>query len=491
MKLKLLVTLAVGIVIFFFSNGNWTVPIATWVAPVFLIRFLRTSKPVSGSLILFFAILFSTYAMLFGIIPPFLGIVAIILTIYYAVLTFLPFLLDRLLVPRIGGFLATLIFPATYVATEYIAGLFYGTWNSLAYTQAGNLPLLQIMSVTGLWGVTFLIAWFGSVINWAWEHDFQIEKIRTDAVIYLSVMLAVLAFGGLRLTFDDPGEETVKIATIAGVDESSSYKEALAAAGYSSLFEWAIDDPHSAREMIVRAHDELLEITREVSGTDAEIIVWPEGMVLVATEDEPALIDKAAQIAREKKIYIKLAYFMFPENYPEQFGNNKAVFLGPSGNVIWHYDKAYPVPGATHVAGDGIIPVHESEFGKLSTAICYDMDFPGFINQTGKLGTDIMLVPAWDWREIDPLHTDMAIYRAIENGFTLVRSTGEGLSVVVDRTGRVLAASDYFTKNDGVMTAHAPIDGTWTIYSLIGDLFAQLCVIVVIGFVTFAFTRKK
>ena len=80
----------------------------------------------------------------------------------------------------------------------------------------------------------------------------------------------------------------------------------------------------------------------------------------------------------------------------------------------------------------------------------------------------------------------MGIYRAIENGFTLVRSTGEGLSVVVDRTGCVLAASDYFQKNDGVMTAHAPVKGTWTIYSLIGDFFAQLCILGLVAFIILA-----
>jgi apolipoprotein N-acyltransferase len=66
-----------------------------------------------------------------------------------------------------------LVLPAAWVTTEYLLHLILplGTFFSVAYTQSMNLPLLQVMSITGLWGVTFLVAWLAGVINYAWEGD--------------------------------------------------------------------------------------------------------------------------------------------------------------------------------------------------------------------------------------------------------------------------------------------------------------------------------
>jgi len=89
---------------------------------------------------------------------------------------------------------------------------------------------------------------------------------------------------------------------------------------------------------------------------------------------------------------------------------------------------------------------------------------------------DIMLAPSNDWKQIDPLHTHMAVFRAIENGFSLVRHTSNGLSMAVDYQGRILAQMDHFTTDDRVMISQAPTRGVATIYSRIGDAFAWLCV---------------
>ena len=110
------------------------------------------------------------------------------------------------------------------------------------------------------------------------------------------------------------------------------------------------------------------------------------------------------------------------------------------------------------------------------------MDFTSLIHQAGRKKADIMLVPAWDWKAIDPLHTIMATFRAIENGFSLVRQTGEGLSIAVNPIGKTLSSMDYFTAKNQEMTVQVPTKRIFTVYSCIGDLFAWLCIA---GFVYF------
>lgn len=67
------------------------------------------------------------------------------------------------------------------------------------------------------------------------------------------------------------------------------------------------------------------------------------------------------------------------------------------------------------------------------------------------------------------LCTHLATFWAIENSFSMLRSTYEGLSAAVDYQGRVLAAMDYFTTEDKVMIADVSTEGRRTIYSRIGD----------------------
>jgi apolipoprotein N-acyltransferase len=87
-----------------------------------------------------------------------------------------------------------------------------------------------------------------------------------------------------------------------------------------------------------------------------------------------------------------------------------------------------------------------------------------------------------EYRAIDPIHAHMAIYRAIENGVTVVRQADNGLSFVVDPYGRVVAAVDHWTASQRVMLAQVPADASvLTIYPYIGDMVAWLAMA---GFVT-------
>jgi len=65
-------------------------------------------------------------------------------------------------------------------------------------------------------------------------------------------------------------------------------------------------------------------------------------------------------------------------------------------------------------------------------AICYDTDFPGLMAQAGAQQAKIVLSPASDWRTIDPRHTQIASFRAAEQGFNLVRQANGGLSAAYD-----------------------------------------------------------
>ncbi len=143
------------------------------------------------------------------------------------------------------------------------------------------------------------------------------------------------------------------------------------------------------------------------------------------------------------------------------------------------------------IRGDGKLRALETPYGRLSSIICFDGDFPQLLAQAGALRADIVLDPSNDWRAIDPWHTQRASFRAIEQGVNLVRQTSHGLSAAFDYQGRRLSSMDHFQAADYVMVSEVPTRGVHTIYSVLGDWFAWFCAAAFLVLTFFGFTRNQ
>lgn len=208
------------------------------------------------------------------------------------------------------------------------------------------------------------------------------------------------------------------------------------------------------------------------------MVVWAEKDALTLSGDEASLIGRGQRLARAAHIYLEMGVKVLQEQDSSlHLVHNQAILINPQGHVVWIYNKTHPVPGLERIApGDGQVPVVETPYGRLATVICFDADFPDLMRQAGSQGVDIMLVPALDWPGIDPWHAQHATFRAIEDGYSLVRQTSHGLAMTVDYQGHVLAATDYFTTDPQAMIALVPTKGAWTLYAHVGDLFTWLCI---------------
>src|ERR1700694_503147 len=193
--------LAIAAALFLFVSGQWGIPLAAWLAPMFLLRFVRTQHPLPGLLLAWLVKSAVAAVTQQGIIMV-SGVGYYALVVLVSLVTMLPYLADRLLTPRLQGFVATLVFPVTFTMFEYLSSFSpNGTINSIANTQYGDLPLMQVVSVTGIWGITFLLTWFAAVVNWAWERGFAWPNVRVGGVLYAPVLSVVLLGGGGRLAF--------------------------------------------------------------------------------------------------------------------------------------------------------------------------------------------------------------------------------------------------------------------------------------------------
>jgi apolipoprotein N-acyltransferase len=153
------------------------------------------------------------------------------------------------------------------------------------------------------------------------------------------------------------------------------------------------------------------------------------------------------------------------------------MFFNGEGEMQYTYLKSKIVPGDNDKAGDGIIKYTDTSYGRVGSAICFDADFPQYIRQAGEDNIDIFLLPSSDWKAIDPIHTQMAVFRAIENGFSIVRQVQEGYSLSADYLGSTISSMDYFNSDNRVLISQVPIERVKTIYSSVGDVFAWGCMI--------------
>jgi apolipoprotein N-acyltransferase len=401
-------------------------------------------------------------------------------------LTTLPYVVDRFVTPRIGGFTATLVFPFAFVTFDYLSGFGpAGTMNSLATTQYGDLPLLQLAAVTGIWGITFLITWFAAVINWAWEREFAWPQVRGGVLLYAVILAAVLLGGGARLALFPPDANPVRIAGLSPSRAAvATFNQQLPASTLSLLLAGKATTANraQARAAFATLDGDLLRGTQQEATAGAKIVVWPEASPVsgnVLLEDEPALLRLAGALARRQGIYLDMGLAVFlPSASKGPFLRDEAVLIAPTGQVVWTYEKTHLVPFSEQgevVPGAGKLPTVNTPYGRLANAICFDADFPAFLRQAGQDRADLLLLPADDWKAITPSHAQAATLRAIEDGFAEVRESSNGLSMAVDDQGRVLATSNYFTTDAQVMVAEVPTHGTHTIYATLGDWFAWLC----------------
>jgi apolipoprotein N-acyltransferase len=473
------------------ADGRNTIALAAWLAPALLLRFVRTQPAKRGLAIAYLTLMLIRGVAMRGMIPiP--GVFYYIFMVISSISALLPYLADRLVAPHLKGIFSTLVFPCTLVAAQFVYSQGpLGSWGSLPYTQAGNLPLIQLLAVTGLWGITFLIGWFAGVVNWTWQRGIGGPQAWRPLALFAGVNLAVILLGGARLALFPPSSPTVRLASLSPTKEGPKLTDALLQAVIGGKASEA--QIREFRTATSAGQDELLRRSEREATAGAKIIFWSETGAFVLNQDEPGLLERGRVLAAKHHIYLGMALGTWTPGSEAPL-ENKFVLIEPTGQIAWQYLKARPTPGpeaAMSVKSDGRLRQVDTFYGRLNAAICYDTDFPRFMAQAGAQQADMVLSPAGDWRAIDPRHTEIASFRAIEQGFNLVRQSNGGLSAAYDYQGRRLASMDEYQSADLTLIAQVPTRGVRTIYSRLGDWLAWLCIAAVLALMGFAWRATR
>lgn len=430
--------------------GTGLAPMAwlTWLAPLPLLLIaarLRWQHAALAALCAGACAGLNQWHYLCGVIklPPVVGVlVAAVPALSFA----LALLLHRRL--RLSGrwLSAVLAFPALWVTLDYLGALRspHGTFGSLAYSQMDALPVIQLASLTGIWGVVFVVLLAPSALAVALAPGPDRRRRGVVGAAALLLVGATLTFGALRLQEPEHGHLRIGLASLAGPT-----RPALASAEGQALL-----------QRYLAAIDSL-------AAQGARAVVLPETAFALEQAAIPALAARAAR----HNISIDTGAAAPAPDLPHPL-RNLALAYTPAAPQPVIYAKQHLIPGleSQYQAGTDYIMLPGTSTG---LAICKDMDFQDIGRAYAARGATLLLVPAWDFGVDGWFHSRMAIMRGVESGFAIARAARGGRLTLSDDRGRVVAeAAD--DAGDALLVGDIPLHASHTLYARWGDWFAWL-----------------
>jgi apolipoprotein N-acyltransferase len=324
---------------------------------------------------------------------------------------------------------------------------------------------MQLASIGGTALVSFLVAWAASVLEGLWYRGFGSLPDRRLATLLAVVVLATSLWGTLRIRRTAQLEGTL---SIAAVTTNSNPRKT-----WTEMYRLKENGQWSDLENLMDASNaHAFQEVEDLAGTWPSIVMTHETAFAATSGTESRFLEEASRTAQRSSAWVVLSFQVVD---PGGRYENRVRILSPAGeSVADQYKFGGALMEGFSKVGNGDPASFEVNGTRVATYICWDLDFARTIRRLRRFDADVLLVPAADWRSIDPMHTRMAVFRAVENGVSLVRQTAEGLSVATNPAGTTLAAMDHFTSDRLRLVVEVPARGVNTVYSVIGDLVAWL-----------------
>ncbi len=383
--------------------------------------------------------------------------------------------------------------PLAWVVQDYLRNFipFGGfSWSALAYTQHDFRTLLQVLDVTGVYGITFLVVMANVVLA-----ELVVLRRRVlfwPAGVFVALFILAVGYGGWRfknIQHVENSSERLQVAIVQGnIPQDQKWLE-------------------EKIEEIVLRH---LVLTRESLVSHPDLVLWPEAAYPAVLPPEIKRISLMEGLPVPLLMGVVTYTGLIPETWPIMTDEtdfrlyNSAVLVQPGGTLTARYDKSHLVPMGEYIPLSRWLPflrqvvpaMGEFTSGsrvelmtlestspprRFGVTICYEDLFPEIARRWTQRGADFLVNLTNDaWYEDSSAvfqHADFSRYRSIENRRALVRATNTGVTAVFGPTGETLATAPLF--EEAVLTATVPLSGVRSFYTSFGDIFAWGCVVVV------------
>lgn len=457
--------------LYYISNGlNGNYWFLLWVAPLPIFSILLHSSTKQTFFISFLAYLIGRLSWFTYLVTVATLIPAVVFTITLSLIFALIMVITRMVVVKINTWYGVFAFPVFFTAFEWLMLTFSpdGTAASIAYSQSNAVSLIQIASVTGILGVTFMVTFIPSAIAMGWYFRKEKKKLLPLASVVLFVTVSVLLFGFIRIN-SVPKSDTITVGLVV-LDEKT---HKMGNINFQNEIE------HTRRYAS--------EISK-LSILGAKLVLLPERAININNTTDSTSINIISTCAKQHQVDIVSGF----TNLRDEKKHNSALAINEQGSITMEYDKRHLVKGLEDEFAKGHqLGLFSFQNLQLGTAICKDLDFPEYIKQYGKNRTVILCVPAWDFVVDDWLHSRMAIMRGIENGFSVLRTARLGRLTISDPYGRVNAEANCSNGKATNLVGEISLNRMDTLYTQYGDWFGLVVIISAIGFLLLITIKPK
>jgi apolipoprotein N-acyltransferase len=420
-----------------------------WVAPApLLVAALRSTRWTAFALALLAGVVAASANLhyLATVMPP---PAAVLVMVLLALLWVLVVGQARRVMTATGSPWAVLAYPLLWCAADTLLAHLHpdGNWSSLAYSQAGFAPALQIVSLLGVAGLVFVLSLVPAALAYAVVRGWRAGRWPLAGSLALAV--ACVGVGHARIpAASAPQGQPVGMAVI--------------------------DDfigPRVPAARVERIWSQYERHVETLAGQGARLVLLPEKIAVLAPAEADTIRRRMAALATRAKVWLALGI-----GIDEGRKTNHLWLFGPDGRLAADYVKHHLAPPERDFAAGTRFEVRAIDGTRYGLAICKDVHFAAFGRPYAALGAQALLVPAWDFGEDGDHAARLSSVRGVETGMPMVRASREGLLTISDAWGR------------GVMEkASAPLPGVTllgrlpaaapspTLYSRTGDVFGWLC----------------
>lgn len=359
-------------------------------------------------------------------------------------------------------------------------------WNLLGYPAAANVALVQLTTLTGIYGLSFVVAAFNGLLAWSDADTKHSPKQRLAILVSAAGLVLVVMIVGPRFVPKPVANHTARAVQL-NFPEADQYPN-----------DWFTQHASDL--------DELQRFSLAPSANHPDLLVWPEAPAPFSFQDAQFASLASNLATRFQHPFIVGVVEWKPETvsggaapHTVLAPYNSALMFDPQGRLEFSYDKIHLVPFGeyepfplihrvvTNVSSEvgGFRKGTKYSVGQFPNGysfgvfICYEAIYPGEIRRFAASGAQLFVNISNDgWfghSAAAEQHLRMARVRAVENRRWIVRTTNSGITVSIDPYGRIFRP----LPQDVRAAADLPYDFRTdkTLYTRFGDWFAWLCVL--------------
>jgi apolipoprotein N-acyltransferase len=389
------------------------------------------------------------------------------------------------------------LIPFIWISIEFIMTyLFTGfPWGILGASQYKNIPFIQFASLTGVYGLSFVLVLFQSLLLYSTK-----VKIKKRFVLILTALVLVLIFhagGFLALKNTESSKNSFTASLIQGNTPASTDFTTQSFTKTNDMFQ------------------KYVSLSRQAYETGAELIIWPELSVPLcfSCQFEPytGFSNQLFRFSKTTGCTLLLGTSEISYVGEKPYFYNASVCMDPDLSLSFYY-KMHLVPFGeytpykkifsfiskfTHAVGE-LTPgekhkLHRFKDIPFGSPICYEIIFPSLVRKFVKMGAEFLVTitnDGWYGTSAAPFqHFSLAALRAVENRRYLLRSATTGISGVIDPYGRILSQSK--THSTTFINAEIIPRKPLTFYTKHGDILPYIGLTLWLVFLILCIIKRK